>query len=260
MIPLTYWLINSDLWNLRSANCDVRMCYQPSGINSTVDLTNVTAGLVQAGDFVGYPEVAYGFSARATPFAQMNSNLAFPIQLDAFAALNLSSSVTYYVAAPRTQPLNFAYDLWIEGNTQPNHGANSTDLELMMWLDNQTFGGSGSQVGLFSTPAVINGSSIDKNSSWGVHVSMPSTQRPHELVDYLLANPMTGGSVSIQISNFIQDAIAHYWHPPSNPQNYYLMGIELGSEFAAPNKSASYNWGITDMVLQEQGLSFALIG
>jgi hypothetical protein len=58
-ILLTYGLIATGLWNLRSASGDVRMCYQPSGINATIGLTNVTAGLVQPGDFVGYPEVAY---------------------------------------------------------------------------------------------------------------------------------------------------------------------------------------------------------
>ncbi|MDG6925879.1 MAG: hypothetical protein JRN09_04950 [Nitrososphaerota archaeon] len=89
---------------------------------------------------------------------------------------------------------------------------------------------------------------------------MPTTQRPHELVVYLLTHPMKAGSISVKISNFIEDAMTHYWHPPSNPQSYYLMGIELGSEFAAPNGSASYDWKITEMALQESGLSITLVG
>ena len=257
-IALIYGLTATDLWNLRSASGDLKLCYQPSGIYATIDLTNVTAGLKQPGDFVGYPEVSYGYSAGDTPFGQMDSNLVFPIKLETFTALNFSSSVTYSVSAPSTQPLDFSYDLWIEGNPQPNHGTQSTDLELMISMDNQTFAGTGPQVGNFTTPATINDSSL--SSTWGVHVSMPTSQRPHELVDYLLSHPMRAGSISIQIRNFIQDVIAHYWSPPSNPQNYYFMGIELGSEFAAPGGSASYDWEITSMMLQEPGTSITLVG
>ncbi|MDG6925880.1 MAG: hypothetical protein JRN09_04955 [Nitrososphaerota archaeon] len=72
--------------------------------------------------------------------------MTFPIRLDALSTHNLSASVTYSASAPGAQPLDLAYDLWIEGNPQPNHGAQSNDLELMIWMDNQTFGGPGPQV------------------------------------------------------------------------------------------------------------------
>src|SRR5487761_790092 len=159
-IALTYGLTATDLWNLRSASGDLKLCYQPSGIYATIDVTNVTAELKQPGDFVGYPEVSYGYSAGDTPFGQMDSNLVFPIKLETFTALNFSSSVAYSVSAPSTQPLDFSYNLWIEGNPQPNHGTQSTDLELMIWMDNQTFAGTGPQVGNFTTPATINDSSL----------------------------------------------------------------------------------------------------
>lgn len=97
------------------------------------------------------------------------------------------------------------------------------------------------------------------NSTWGAHVSMPTPNRPHELVVYLLTSPMKSASVSIQIKSFIEEAIAHYWSPP-NVIGYYLMGIELGSEFAAPAVAASYAWDRTSFSLDAAGSIITLTG
>jgi len=252
-LPLNFGGASSDLWNLKSAEGSTEMCYQGSRLSTTVDMKNIS-GSDHMHVVIAYPHIGYGYGEFDSSFGQLSPHLTFPMPVESFERSNVSFSVGYSVTAPQSQPLNFAYDLWIEGSPQPGHKALLSDLEVMVWLYNETLQPAGVQQGTISTSALMNGEQTTAN--WTVFATKPSSTI-RTLVTYLLTPARQSGSISLQLGGFIEDAVTKYWHPTL--QSYYLMGIELGSEFEAPGNAASLSWTVSSFVARDANGSVEIV-
>jgi len=245
-LPLNFGGASSDLWNLKSTEGSTEMCYQGSRLSTTVDMKNIS-GSDQVHVVIAYPHIGYGYGEFDGSFGQLSPNLTFPMPIESFERSNVSYIVGYSVTAPQSQPLNFAYDLWIEGSPQPGHKALLSDLEVMVWLYNATLQPAGVQQGTISTSTLMDGKQTTVN--WTVFATKPSSTI-RTLITYLLTPPRQSGSMSLQLGAFVKDAVAKYWQP-TQQQSYYLMGIELGSEFEAPGNAASLSWTVSSFVARD---------
>ena len=250
-LPLSLGGASSDLWNVKTAGGFNQMCYDPrSGLATTVDLTNIT---VRSGtsQVIAYPHAGYGYGEFDTSFGRQGQGASFPMAMATFDKVGILSSVNYSLSIPPGQSMDFAYDLWIEAAPQAGSKASLTDLEVMVWLYNQTMQPAQTFRGTIATAVTIDGTNT--NATWMVFAT-PSSSCCRELVTYLLDPTMARGSISLQLRDMVDDAMGHYWQPVPG-LTYHLMGVELGTEFEATAGSGTFSWTVSSMEIEEAGYS-----
>ena len=168
-------------------------------------------------------------------------------------------SDTYSISNPKNVPIDFTYDIFLTAQPATSSGTSSPatlggGLELMIytyWHGSSATPSSytGEPVASFVLPTYINGT-LQENETWNVFVGPGGTGTP--CVTFELANPISSGSVSVNLSQVLADlgstAVSNAdGVSAATIDSMYLDNIQLGSEFSDPGKGTySYSWTLQD--------------
>ena len=248
--------INANLWNIpTNADASVVWDYNSStGLTVTVDFSNVTE--ITPSDVVaGYPSLSYGQTFYGGQNTSNPNVLSLPILVSSLVTQPMWLSDTYSISNSKNIPFDFSYDIFLtpQPATSTSLGPSSLGggLELMIWTDWHGIGPSsytGQPVASYYLETSINGQMV--NEEWNVYEGPGGSGTP--CVTFELANPMSSGSVSVNLSQVLADlgntAIANADGISASELNsLYLDNIQLGSEFGDPGKGTySYSWTLQD--------------
>ena len=237
-MSLAQGLSESDLWNMKSATGYVKQCYGASGLSTNISLDQIT--LAKPFDFVvGYPEVAFGHNYAGQEFAHSDSAaIQFPLQLETLDSRDFWANMTYSISIARPAQMDLAYDLWIKNSTQ---GApTSGDFEVMIDpVDTYLYASSYDTTVMQNETIIINGQR--QTSSWNVY-SFPYGGTDAKLIVFAMASPAQSlkEAISLKPNDFI--SFLRTSMGLNIPRSYWLMGIELGSEFYPQPFGAQPTW------------------
>ncbi len=262
--------INS-LWGIRSTNGVNNMDYVPSPgfLTDTTNLTNIKMDVNTDGKpnyIAGYPSIRYGYNPKAKA-ASIDHFLIFPMRLGSLANIqsydHFWTVVKYNISALPSNPMDFAYDIWISDSSHPS-SVNKNTIELMIWLDQSDLkptGDSAKITGL-NLPCLVNGQFeylpfdvYEGNTYNGSGAT----------VSFALENPTAIGSIGVDLSSIADTLISLLPTWNINPSwtrdslnNYYMLDVELGSEFRSNSAAqAKYAWTISEYYFQfPQNISF----
>ncbi len=237
-VPIKQGAIGTDLWNIKSAKGETNMTLSNNHslyVNSS--FSNVQSGV---NTILGYPEIAYGYNLEDQLFGNsQSSSLRFPVKFSTFENSSFNSTVNYSFTNlnPKAIPIDFSYDLWLEGNPTPLQNPTQGDLEVMIWMYSQDNQPIGTQVGSFNSSITFDHKQY--NSKWEVWYGKANAW---PTVSFVLQYPgvASHANISLNISKFIS-----YGGIVSNENvsNHTLMGIEMGNEFGNENISTNIsNW------------------
>ena len=167
-------------------------------------------------------------------------------------------SDTYSISNPKNVPIDFAYDIFLTAQPATSSGTSSPatlggGLELMIYTYWQGLGDAfviyRTTGGFFCSPN-LHQWALEENETWNVFVGPGGTGTP--CVTFELANPISSGSVSVNLSQVLADlgstAVSNAdGISAATIDSMYLDNIQLGSEFSDPGKGTySYSWTLQD--------------
>ena len=233
-------LAEADLWNMMNATGYVEQCYgNNDGLSSRVSLNQIT--LVQPFDFVvGYPEVAFGHNYMGQEFGESDlASINFPMQLQTLQGSGLWVNTSYSITGSRPSQMDFAYDLWIKNSRAVGAPTNS-DFEVMIDpVNNFYYTLVPAAASMDNEMIVLNEMKVSSN--WNVY-SFPFGGTDAKLIIFVLDSPSQSlkAAISLKPQDFLSFLRSNMGY--NIPENYSLMGIELGSEFYPQPFAAQSTW------------------
>jgi hypothetical protein len=247
-------LISDNLWGLSSSRGQVTMNYFPSMglLTNTIALEqmNMTGGVA------GYPEIQYGFSPNSGNPSSPTTNMIFPMKLGDLASMETLggfwSVVSYAVTpVPPSNPIDFTYDIWITPSNAPT-AISSMTVELMIWLyaNSLTPIGNTPRISGLPLPCLVNGQ--QEYLLFNVYASTtPGTNGV--TVSLVLESPVNAGLIGVDLSRIVSllgSELQGWYNSPvwtqSSLSDYYVLDVELGSEFKGDSKfAADYEWAVS---------------
>jgi len=256
--------IENNLYGLApSFTGQVVMTYFPNMdlLTNTIALGQMT---VTSGGVAAYPEIEYGYKPWPPPWPPNSTNyysstnsaaLLFPVKLGDL--VNMESYGGFWAVAnyavspiPPQNPMDFAYDIWITSSNPPV-SVTATTVELMIWLyaSNLTPSGTTPKLTGVPMPCLVNGqlqyllfdvyASTNTSSNWAIVSFEPEA-------------PLSAGSIGVDLSRImgmlgseLQNWFGNSVWTQSSLSNFYVLDVELGSEFKDTSGSANYGWGIS---------------
>jgi len=234
--------LNTDLWNLASnSKGSVTMILRNSVLYVNVNFS--LARYLNSPTVLGYPEILYGVNVWGGGIPAPSPLLPLPISL--YNITNVQLLVNYSIRDTNT-PIDFAYDIWIVKNVTTS-GATHGDIEMMIWLyHTNDIVPAGNYITSINLPIFINGSEV--NANWNIYVYNGSGDS-WTIITFELNNPISAGSVSLNLGNFITE-LTHVLSTFLNWNENYMLNlkmetIDLGSEFRQnPFGGAIYSYTI----------------
>ena len=242
-ISLPFGVAEADLWNLKTATGYVEQCYQ-NGLTTFISLNKMS--LVNSDYFVaGYPEIAFGHNYADEEFSNSdNAPIRFPVQLQTLYQSDLWTNVSYSISSNHPSQMDFAYDLWVKNSTQIG-APTSEDYEVMIEpVDTYFYLATPPSAILSNETAIVNG--VNQKSSWNMY-TFPQGGTKAKLIIFSLSSPKQALNriISLKPQDFISFASSSMGYNIS--ESYWLMGIELGSEFypLPTNTQPSWSWTVS---------------
>jgi len=243
-VPLAYGVAQTNPWNIHSAQGSVSLCYRPStGLSASVTLTDVQ--LSRSGvPVVGYSEAAYGDNLEGDPFgSQLAGFPAFPVQTLTLKSEDLWANVSYAVDNGFSAQMDAGYDIWIKA--QQSGTPVSTDFELLVLpFDSYlraclTRSNYSNLIYVDSKPDPVTWKVCNQPGSGGAALYVFSLEPQFEVLS---------GNVALKPYDMISYLATDTTNTPL--ANYWVMGIEFGTEFAAQQvPPTTMNWAISEFSL-----------
>jgi hypothetical protein len=276
---LSVGAITPNVWNIVDAQGYSEMDNDGSTIHTTVSIkpsTLLNANLKpEAFEYpipiLAYSEIIYGANNYGAIVTAMAQELQFPMLVSQIMANNLSIHATTNMAVDNSildtfkdfLQLNYyvdlLYDIWIKVDTS-QRAVGSLDYELMILtlLRNSPYLGApvaiyiSNNTKLYGVPfPILWGVFVNKNpiNNWTMIIWQPLFEQifplpnPNDLT-ISLAEMLT---VSQQVLNV-------------SLANYFVMGIEFGSEFGVgPTNAYNYKWSLSNYYFQTNSFLLKLI-
>ena len=252
-LGMNFGVCTPNVWNVASATGQSIMTLIAGVLSTDVNITpqgTLSSSLIPTAfeypvPILAYSEVIYGANNYGTVLGIMSSQLQFPMLVSEFVNLNLSVHENTYL---QTQDyyVDLLYDIWLKSDNTLRP-VNSGDFEIMVLplLRNSPYLGAPIAIYITLTTKiyglqlpVIWGVFLLKNpiSNWTMIIWQP-------LFEQWLSLP-NPNDISIPLSELI---LASQSLTNINLLNYYIMGIEFGSEFGlGTTASYNYNWTLSN--------------
>ncbi|BCU67777.1 endoglucanase [Sulfolobales archaeon HS-7] len=246
--PLKYGGINTDLWNLSSASGNVTMCVNGT-LRANVNLTSISEK--DPNDVVaGYPEIGYGRNLEDESWGP-EEYLYFPLELNKFVSFNYSASISYRLNVPKNLPNDFSFDFWVENRPSPGHSPGPGDLEVMIWLyHTPSLYPAGDPYLTLTLPVTVNG--VTENVEWTIYNGTGGANT--RILTFESDEPVDSGTVLIDLSYFFEEV-----ELLGNYSSFFLMGVELGTEFGTFNGGAHLSLYVYNYTLQNKSYGIELV-
>ena len=266
VLGMPYGAATPNVWNIADALGFSEMVNIGGQINTEVNIqpsTLLTSGLKPEAieypiPILAYSEVIYGANNFGQVITPMATALQFPMTVDTFVSLGLSVHASTGV---QTQDyyVDLLYDLWLKSdNTQRAVQQQDYEIMVLTLLRNSPYLGAPTALyfsldtKMFGVPApILWGIFLNRNpiSGWTMVIWQP-------LFEQWLSLP-NPNDLTLPLSEII---LASQQVLNINLLNYYMMGIEFGSEFGlGAVQSYNYGWNLSDYYFQTANNTIRLL-
>jgi cellulose 1,4-beta-cellobiosidase len=202
------YVISSNYWN--KDTCPGTQCIE---MNSSTGAFSVTEGPAPCGNNVAsYPNVLYGCSYG-------NCSPATVLPLPVTQVSSLTSNWDFSVGGSPGDAWNVSYDIWFCPDDNCGASGFPKGLELMIWLDYSNAHGWRTNLGSKN----LSGRNWDV---WVADMLVGGATDSWTYLDYILKPPLVTSVTNLDLSAFIQDALARGYIK----SNWYLYAVQAGME------------------------------
>ena len=204
-VPVGAYVVQSNYWN--KSGCPGTQCM---AINTATGAFSVTQSASCGNTVASYPNTLYGCS-----FGNCSPGSMLPMPVSALTSV--TSSWDFSVGGASADQWDVAYDIWFCQDDTCRSGGFPGGTELMIWLDYRNVHGWKNDLGTVSLAG----------HTWEVWQFTQGTgARAWTYLAYMIQTPMVTSVTDLDLSAFVQDAVARGYVQNS----WYLYAIQAGNE------------------------------
>ena len=251
---LKYAVIQTNVWNATQIDGFIEVSSEMDKMDTHVKVNDIE---LKQRTIFAYPEIAIGNNLMNDPFNKsLTEIVSFPIKLETAIKyeIKLRSQFSINLFKPSNLPFNISYDFWIRKNINSHEHPEENDAEIMIWLYRNEQKPIGTYSGDIKVDCLVNGKEQNiKFSQWVGRGNRWLT------ISYIIdpVDQNEENDIEISLSKFLA---AYLNKIDEKKEIYYLLGIELGSEFGNPDeKRMELSWTLGLYKMKFNGSSFDLL-